>query len=48
VQVKSSSENADDAGKAATEKVLEESRHKHNGLKTQFLGKRPYMEKIRQ
>jgi hypothetical protein len=48
VQVQPSSAFSDDAGKESAEKVLEESRHQHDSLKTQFLGKRPYMEKIRQ
>jgi len=38
------SQQAADTNKASSNQTEEEAAHQHDALKTQFLGKRPYME----
>lgn len=44
-QAESSPVNSINETKEATKNGLEEKSHQHDGLKTQFLGKRPYVNK---
>jgi len=44
LQAQSSAVNTIDETKAATKNALEEKPHQYDVLKTQFLGKRPYMD----